>query len=335
MDLYDVTIIGGGPTGLYTAFYSGMRALKTKLIEARADLGGVVTYFYPEKTIYDVGGIPQISGGHLIADLKQQADTFHPQIIRGQTIAAMEQLPNGHFRLTSTSGQRHETRKIILAVGNGTFDFNRLSIAEAALYEGKSLFYAIHSLKSMAGKRLVISGGGNAALDWAIECVSLCRKVTLIYRREQFKNVMEHQIARLKKHHVDVRMSSEITALSGENGYLRTVSVRNKQSGHFQTIEADVLMVSHGFKFGLGALEHWGMTLKQGIVVSPKMESTVPGIYGVGNAASYPEKLYLIASGFVEGAIAVNSIKKALHPQASSQAMVSTHHPFFDERARS
>lgn len=333
MDLFDVTIIGGGPAGLYTAFYSGMRALKTKLIEACDDLGGVVTHFYPEKTIYDVGGIPPISGRHLVNDLTQQAGTFHPQIIRGQTIAAMEQLPNGHFQLTSTSGQRHETQKVILAVGSGTFAFNRLPIAAAALYEGKSLFYAVRDLKSLKGRRLVISGGGNAALDWAIECAPLCRKVTLIYRGEQFKNVLEHQLTMLKRHHVDVRMNSEITDIAGEDGYLRSLGTRNHQTDEARTIEADALIVSHGFQFSLGALEHWGMSIKdRGIIVNPKMESTIPGIYAVGNAASYPEKLYLIASGFVEGAIAVNSIKKVLDPNAASQAMVSTHHPFFERK---
>ncbi|MCO7125575.1 NAD(P)/FAD-dependent oxidoreductase [Sporolactobacillus shoreicorticis] len=333
IDLYDVTIIGGGPAGLYTAFYSGMRALKTKLIEARNDLGGVVTHFYPEKTIYDLGGIPGIKGEALIDQLQTQAETFQPKIIKNQAIADMERRADGTFKLISTNGDLHYTRRIILAVGSGTFEVNRLQLEEAREYEGTSLFYAVRRIQQFSGKNVVISGGGNGALDWAAELAPLCKRVTVVYRGERFTHALEHNLERMNQYGVQVNYASEVTGLSGENGQLRNVTVRDA-GDHLQQIKADALIVNHGFQCGLGALEQWGMALEtetNGILVDQRMETSIKGIFAIGNAASYPQKLYLIAAGFVEGPIAVNSVKHDLDPDAPSQAMVSTHHHFFTE----
>ncbi|MCL1631304.1 NAD(P)/FAD-dependent oxidoreductase [Sporolactobacillus sp. CPB3-1] len=330
-DLYDVTIIGGGPAGLYTAFYCGMRALKTKIIEAKNDLGGVITHFYPEKTIYDVGGIPQITGEELVDRLTRQAKTFQPELITNQVIAGMERQEDGSFKLISTTGEVHRTRKIILAVGCGTFEVNKLQLKEAARFEGKSLFYAVRHIQQFAGKHVVISGGGDGALDWAAELAPLCHKVTVVYRGTEFTHALEHQMQRLKSHSVDIRTDSEIVALTGDD-ILQSVTVRNVASGH-EILQADALIVNHGFNYGLGTLESWGMSIDDGgIVVDQRMESSVKGIFAIGNAAKYPQKVYLIAAGFVEGPIAVNSIKQDLDPKAPAQAMVSTHHEFFTNK---
>lgn len=335
MDLYDLTIIGGGPAGLFTVFYSGMRALKTKLIEAKPQTGGIVSYFYPEKTIYDLGGIPAIQGDRLIEHLSRQARTFDPDIILGQQIAHMKRLENGAFELTSTDGQRHATRKIILAVGSGVFEVNKLENPDAAQFENKSLFYAVRRPEQFAGRSVVISGGGDAALDWANQLAPICRKTTIVYRQEQFQHVLEHSLDELHRQSVDVLLSSEIESLSGEQGRLRSLTIRNVKTGQVQELATDALIVNHGFKFGLGPLEQWGMEIRDnGIVVDRRMETSIPGIFAVGNAAVYDQKLYLITAGFVEGPTAVNSIKHDLDPQAPSQAMVSTHHHFFTHKSR-
>jgi len=333
IDLYDVTIIGGGPAGLYTAFYSGMRSLKTKLIEARNDLGGVVTHFYPGKTIYDLGGIPGIKGEALVSQLQTQAETFQPRIVKNQTIARMEKQTDGTFKLTSTNGDLHYTRRIILAVGSGTFEVNKLQLEEAADYEETSLFYAVHHMRQFSGKNVVISGGGNGALDWAAELAPICKQVTVVYRGEKFTHALEHNIERMNQYAVQVNYACEVTGLSGENGQLRTITVRDA-ADQTQRIEADALIVNHGFQFGLGALEQWGMAIENnGILVDQRMETPIKGIFAIGNAALYPQKLYLIAAGFVESPTAVNSVKHDLDPDAPSQAMVSTHHHFFTEKA--
>jgi thioredoxin reductase (NADPH) len=325
-DLYDVTIIGGGPAGLYTAFYSGMRTLKTKLIEAKNDLGGVVTHFYPEKTIYDVGAIEKITGEELVDQLTRQAETFQPRIIKNQVIDRLERQEDGTFQLISTTGDVHLTRKVILAVGCGTFEVNKLQLKEAEGFEGSGLFYTVRHLKQFAGKHVVISGGGNTALDWAAELAPICRKVTVVYRGEQFTHALEHQVKRLKKHSVDVLLDSEIVALSGSEK-LESVTVCVAATGKEEVIQTDALIVNHGFQFGLGGIEQWGLSLENnGIVVDQRMESSIKGIFAIGNAAFYPQKVYLIAAGFVEGPIAVNSIKQDMDPEAPSQAMVSTHH---------
>ncbi|MET1248991.1 NAD(P)/FAD-dependent oxidoreductase [Sporolactobacillus sp. STCC-11] len=323
-DLYDVTIIGGGPAGLYTAFYSGMRALKTKIIEAKNDLGGVITHFYPEKTIYDVGGVVTITGEALVEQLTRQAETFQPKIVTNQVIDRMEKREDGSFNLISTNGDVHHTRKIILAVGCGTFEVNKLQLEGAERFEGRGLFYAVRHLQQFSGKDVVISGGGDGALDWAAELAPICRKVTVVYRGEQFTRALEHQVERLKSHSVDVLLDSEIVALSGSEK-LESVIVRSANKA--EKIRADALIVNHGFQYGLGGIERWGLSLENnGIVVDSRMESTIKGIFAIGNAASYAQKVYLIAAGFVEGPIAVNSIKHDLDPEAPSQAMVSTHH---------
>ncbi|WP_353949301.1 NAD(P)/FAD-dependent oxidoreductase [Sporolactobacillus sp. Y61] len=331
-DLYDVTIIGGGPAGLYTAFYSGMRSLKTKLIEAKPDLGGVVTHFYPEKCIYDVGGIVKIRGEELIEQLTQQAKTFQPKIVKNQVIDRLKVQEDGLFQLTSTNGDVHVTRKIILAVGCGTFEVNKLQLDGAERFENTSLFYAVHQIRQFSGKRVVISGGGDAALDWAAELSQVCRQVTVVYRGDSFTHALEHQVRRLRKHSVNVKLNSELIDLSGSDK-LQSVTIRETKTSQTKVIPADALIVNHGFRFGLGGIENWGLSIENnGIVVDQRMESSVKGIFAIGNAASYPNKFYLIAVGFVEGAAAVNAIKHDLDPEAPSQATVSTHHEKFVQK---
>lgn len=330
MRRYDVTIIGGGPAGLYAAFYCGMRALKTELIEANSELGGLITYFYPEKTIYDVGGIPHIKGDALVRELAAQAQTFRPTIIRGQKISGLESLTGGGFRLIAESGECHETRKIILAIGGGIFRPNKLQLAEAPSFEGISLFYRVRRLQTFAGKTVVISGGGNGALDWAVELAPICREVTVVYRGTEFKRVLESTLQRAERCGVRLKRQTEIVALSGAGGQLRRMTLHNRATGGEESVAADALIVDHGSQFALGGLEDWGLTIENGgIVVDRRMETTRSGIFAVGNAAVYPHKLYLIAAAFVESAVAVNSIKQDLDPQAAPQAMVSTHHRFF------
>ena len=175
-ELYDVTIIGGGPAGLYTAFYSGMRDLKTKLIEYGPELGGRML-IYPEKMIWDVGGVTPILGEQLIAQLIEQAKTFDPTIVFNQQIVGVERLVDGHFILTSATGEKHYSKTIILAIGYGMLTMNKLEIEGADRYEVTNLHYTVQELEMFRGKNLLISGGGNSAVDWANELVPIAASV--------------------------------------------------------------------------------------------------------------------------------------------------------------
>lgn len=204
-ELYDVTIVGGGPAGLYTAFYSGMRDLKTKIIEFSSQLGGRML-IYPEKMIWDVGGVKPILGEELIQQLIQQAKTFDPTIVLNQKIEKLEKQSDGTFILTSASGEKHYSKAIILAVGYGVLSMQKLEIEGADRYEVTNLHYTVQELDIFRNKHILISGGGNSAVDWANELESIAASVTIVHRRDEFGGhekmsyVCENPLSMLKHH---------------------------------------------------------------------------------------------------------------------------------------
>ncbi len=184
-ELYDVTIVGGGPAGLYTAFYSGMRDLKTKIIEYSSQLGGRML-IYPEKMIWDVGGVPPILGGQLIEHLIEQAKTFDPTIVFNQKVEHLEKQSDGTFILTSSTGEKHYSKTVILAVGYGVLSMQKLEIEGADKYEVTNLHYTVQDLEVFRDKHVLISGGGNSAVDWANELEPIAASVTVVHRRDEF-----------------------------------------------------------------------------------------------------------------------------------------------------
>ena len=323
-DIFDVTIVGGGPVGLFAAFYSGMRELKTKVIESLPHLGGKVAYFYPEKIIRDVGGIPSLSGDELTANLIEQAKTFDPDIVLEEQVTAFEKHDDSYFILKSDEGSEHLTRTIILATGFGSLQPVELNHPQAHDYLETSLHYSIHDLAQFKQKRIVISGGGDAAVDWANELQSLAKEVTLIYRGENFKGI-ESNVTKMKKAGVHVITSSEIVDLHGERGQLSSITVENKQDGDRQVLKVDDLLINHGFHIDLGPIREWGLKMTDGgIHVDPSMATSIPGIFAIGDIADYDHKLPLIAGGFNEGPIAVNSAKLHIQPAESLSAIFST-----------
>ena len=324
--IYDVTIVGGGPVGLFAAFYSGMRELKTKIIESLPHLGGKVAYFYPEKMIRDIGGIQSLSGDELTANLIAQAETFDPEIVLGERITQFEKHRDGYYILKSDDGTKHMTKTIILATGFGSLQPVELDHPKANEFLETSLHYSIHDLAQFKDKHIVISGGGDAAVDWANELQSLAKQVTLIYRKENFKGI-ESNVTKMRNAGVHILTSSEIVDLHGEVGQLSNVSVKNKYSGEEQILELDDLLVNHGFHIDLGPIQKWGMTMTEaGISVDASMETSIPGIYAIGDIADYDHKLPLIAGGFNEGPIAVNSAKLHIRPGESLSAIFSTNY---------
>ncbi|WP_404453970.1 NAD(P)/FAD-dependent oxidoreductase [Oceanobacillus kapialis] len=326
LELYDVTIVGGGPVGLFTAFYSGMREMKTKIIEYLPFLGGKVPYFYPEKMIYDIGGIPKISGEAFTEQLIEQAKTFDPEIVLNEQVMHMEKQPDGFFLLTSHNGSQHLTKTIILATGFGSLKSVKMDLPEAINFEGESLHYAINKMTDYAGKDVLISGGGNSAVDWANELEGIANKVSIVHRKPEFKGI-ERNISRMKNSSVDVYQPFRVSGFSGENGQVHTATITHMEDDSKQEIPIDRVIVNHGFEIDLGPITDWGVEMQDGtILVDGNMSTNIPGIFAVGDISNYPSKLSLIAGGFHDGPIAVNHAKLHIAPKEELKPLYSTNH---------
>lgn len=311
--VYDVTIVGGGPVGLFTAFYAGMRNLSVKIIESLPQLGGRPSVIYPEKFIYDVAGFPKVRAKELIANLVEQLGLFEQTFVLEQTIQSCERLENGVLQLT-TDKEIHMTKTLIISAGLGAFQPRKLTIPNAESFEGKTLHYFIDDMSLFKGKKVIVLGGGDSAVDWALMLEPIAKSVTIVHRRDKF-TAHEHSVEQLKKSSVQIKTPLVPTEIEGENGKLQKITFKNGESGEFETLEADELVVNYGFTSSLGALNDWGLDMsKISINVSSKMETNIEGIYAVGDVCDYNGKVKLIATGFGEATIAINAAKHYIDP---------------------
>ncbi|THF83341.1 NAD(P)/FAD-dependent oxidoreductase [Cohnella fermenti] len=333
-ELYDVTIVGGGPAGLYAAFYSGLRDLKTKLIEAQEQLGGQMLA-YPDKVVWDVGGLTPVRGEQLTEQLIRQATTFEPTIVLGQLIAVCEQMADGTFVLTANTGARHRTRAIILAVGYGKSKPAKLDIEGAERFEGTNLHYTVQDLADFQGKRVVISGGGDAAVDWANALVAIADSVTIVHRRDRFRG-HEGNVNRMRASGVDIRIPYRVLALHSVNRTtIEQVSIENVATGEQEVLEVDAIIVSHGSRSDFGPLDKWGLDMSEWTAkVGEKMTTNIPGVFGAGDFVSHGGKVGLLAGAFTDAILAVNSAKLYIDPQSAATAGVSSHNDRFAEKNR-
>ncbi|WP_102345018.1 NAD(P)/FAD-dependent oxidoreductase [Bacillus sp. Marseille-P3661] len=321
--MYDITIIGGGPCGLFTAFYGGMRQASVKIIESLPQLGGQLSALYPEKYIYDVAGFPKVRAQELIDRLKEQMSKFQPTIALNQSVEKVEKQQDGTFKLT-TDTEMHFSRTIIITAGNGAFQPRRLELDDAAQYEGKNLHYFVEDMNKFSGKRVVVLGGGDSAVDWTLMLEPIAAEVTIAHRRDKF---------RAHEHSVETLMSSKATILTpynpvkllGDGEKITAIVLEKIKSGEQETIEIDDLIVNYGFVSSLGPIKEWGLEInKNNIVVNSKQETNVPGIYAAGDICTYDGKIKLIASGFGEAPTAVNNAKSFMDPKAKVQPMHSS-----------
>ncbi|MEK5485063.1 NAD(P)/FAD-dependent oxidoreductase [Lysinibacillus sp. FSL M8-0355] len=330
-ELYDVTIVGGGPAGLYTAFYSGMRDLKTKIIEYSSQLGGRML-IYPEKMIWDVGGVTPILGGQLIKQLVEQAKTFDPTIVLNQKVEKLEKQQDGTFMLTSSTGEKHFSKTVILAVGYGVLSMQKLEIEGADRFEVTNLHYTVQELEIFRHKHVLISGGGNSAVDWANELEPIAASVTVVHRRDDFGG-HEKNVLRMKESSVRVKTPYEVVQLHGDGDLIQYVSIVNKETGESERVAVDAVIVNHGLKCDYGALEEWGLNIQDEVaIVNEKRETNIEGVYGAGDFIDHPSKVRLIAGAFADGILALNSAKLYLEPDAPKVAYVSSHNIRFKER---
>lgn len=324
-EVFDVTIIGGGPAGLFAAFYSGMREMKTKIIEYLPYLGGKIPYFYPEKVIRDIGAIAEATGDEVTDQLVQQAMTFDPAIVLEEQVVDLERLEDDTFKLISSNGNVHFSKTVILATGFGTLHSVKLEHPEAADFEEKSLHYTVRKLADYHGRHVLISGGGDSAIDWALELENIASSVTLVHRRNEFKG-LESNVTKLRKSRVRMMTPYEILQLHGNDGQLRKVTIQHKDNKHDrQDIAVDRVVVNHGFQINLEPITNWGLEMADGMfVVDSSMETSMKGVFAIGDIAHYPNKLGLIAGAFNEGPIAINHAKKLVDPEDPVVPLFST-----------
>ncbi|PLR79353.1 ferredoxin--NADP(+) reductase [Bacillus sp. V3-13] len=321
--VYDITIIGGGPVGLFTAFYGGMRQASVKIIESLPQLGGQLSALYPEKYIYDVAGFPKIRAQELVNNLKEQMAKFEPEVVLEQSVEKLEKQEDDVFKLT-TNKKIHYSKTIIITAGNGAFQPRRIELENAAQYEGKNLHYFIDDLNQFAGQKVAVCGGGDSAVDWALMLEPIAEEVMIIHRRDKFR-AHEHSVENLHNSKVQVKTPYIPVELIGDDNEIKQIVLQEANSDSKEAIDVDAVIVNFGFVSSLGPIKEWGLDIeKNSIVVNSKMETNIPGIYAAGDICTYDGKVKLIACGFGEAPTAVNNAKAYLDPKARVQPLHST-----------
>lgn len=315
----DVAIIGAGPVGLFAVFQCGMLGLKAHVIDSLPEIGGQCTALYPEKPIYDIPGFPSVAAGDLIARLEEQAAPFAPVYHLGQQMTGLARGGDGEsWLLTTSKGTSIQARTVIIAAGAGAFGPNRPPLAGLEAYEEKSVFYMVKRREDFRGKRVVIAGGGDSAVDWALSLSNVAASVMVVHRRDQFRAAPD-SVTRMRtlaaEGKIDMIVPYQLHGLEGANGQLSTVIVASID-GQERRLSADTLLPFFGLAAHLGPIAEWGLGIEHHhITVNPaNSETNQPGIYAIGDIASYSNKLKLILTGFAEAAQAAHAIYHRLNP---------------------
>ena len=322
MRTFDLIVIGGGPAGLFAAFYGGMRQASVKIIESMPQLGGQLAALYPEKFIYDVAGFPKITAQELVDRLIEQLELFKPTVCLEEKVVDVIKHEEKLFEIKTTINT-HYARAIIITAGVGAFEPKRLALPEAAAYEGGSLHYFVNDLERFRGRNVLISGGGDSAVDWSLMLEPIASTVTLVHRRDQFR-AHEHSVERLMQSSVKVITPVEITGLhSADNSsgntpmQLSKVTLQHVKTNECSKLDIDDVIINFGFLSSLGPIADWGIDIAKGsITVDSRMETSIAGIFAAGDITTYPGKVKLIAVGFGEAPIAVNNAKVYIDPTA-------------------
>ncbi|MEW9699507.1 NAD(P)/FAD-dependent oxidoreductase [Paenibacillus sp. SI8] len=337
-ELYDVTVIGGGPAGLYSTFYSGLREMKAKLIEYQPRLGGKI-HVYPEKMIWDVGGHTPISGAKLIEKLVEQGLTFNPEVVLNEKVESITRNEDGIFVLKAASGQQHYSKTVIVAVGTGILNPQKLEIEGAERYEVSNLNYTVKSLQRFKGKTVIISGGGNSAIDWANELEPIAKQVYITYRKSELTG-HESQVKQLVNSSVISYLNTSITKLAASANHeaIERVELTNHETGEVSYLAIDEVIINHGYERDSTLLENseLDITLVENFYIAGNAasESSIEGLYAAGDILKHDGKVRLIAGAFQDAANAVNRAKQYIQPEADKVGMVSSHNEVFKLRNR-
>ncbi|MBS1719499.1 MAG: NAD(P)/FAD-dependent oxidoreductase [Armatimonadetes bacterium] len=314
MDRVDITILGGGPCGLFASFYAGLRGMSVRIIDSLPELGGQLTALYPEKFVFDMPGFPKVLAKDLARDLIAQGTQFDPELALGETASELIEDEEGYTLVTS-SGNRYPTRTLIIAAGAGAFSPTKIGVPGEDDFVGRGISYGVRSTEAFRGKRVGVVGGGDSAFDWALHLLDVAESVDLIHRRDVFR-AHEDTVRQVQSSAVNMRLFRQVKELHGDD-HLQAVTLLNSETKDEDRLEYDHLVVCIGFKSSLGPIKDWGLTIeKNQIVVNGQFETNRSGVFAVGDVATFPGKLKLIATGVGEAVSAVCFAKTRLDPSA-------------------
>jgi thioredoxin reductase (NADPH) len=323
----DVIIVGAGPIGLFAVFELGLLDLKCHLVDILDRPGGQCTELYPEKPIYDIPGLPIVTGQELVDRLLQQIKPFHAQFHFGEMASSLIQLADGRWQLSTDAGTQLVARVIVVAAGGGSFVPKRPPIQGIEAYEGKSVFYAVRKMDQFRGRNILIAGGGDSALDWTLNLAPIAKKLTLVHHRDGFR-AAQHSVNQMRElvnaGKIDFHVAS-VKALHGENGVLEAATLAGADKKEWRH-EADALLPFFGLTMKLGPLAQFGLNLRENLIPvdTEKFESSTPGIFAIGDINSYPGKLKLILSGFHEAALMSQAAFKLCRPNEKLRFQYTT-----------
>ena len=316
--IFDTTIIGAGPAGLFATYYSGFREMKAVILDALPEPGGQLAVLYPEKTVFDVPGFPQILARDLVSNLVEQAKRYCPTFLLGERAEDLKKDEDGLFSIV-TDKHLIKTRSVIITAGVGSFSPNKLAIVNQEKYEGNGIYYFVKQKEFFRGKNLLIVGGGDSAADWALNLKEVVKSIILIHRRDQFR-AHEQSVKELyNSPGITVRTFTELKRVDGDDNGLKSAVIYDNRSSKEEVIPVDCILINIGFKANLGPLANWGLNMEnRAIKINGRMETNIPGVFAAGDIAWPTEsvKLNLIATGFAQAALAVNVAKKYVDPKA-------------------
>ena len=332
----DVVIVGAGPCGLFQVFELGLLGLHAEVIDSIRQPGGQCTELYPDKPIYDIPAIPMCTGEELTAALLKQIEPFNCGMHLNEEVSIVRAKGDDSFHVETNTGTQFHAKAVVIAAGVGSFQPRQLRVPDAEEFDGKTLHYRVKDPKQFAGKRLVILGGGDSALDWVLELSNVAEHITLVHRRDEYRAVPA-SVDKIRKLVADGKMdvieSAKATAIDGENGVITSITVRCKDREQFN-VPADHVLVFFGLAPKLGPIAEWGLDINRKTinVDTEKFQTSEPGIYAIGDINFYPGKKKLILCGFHEAALAAFAIKQRIEPDRKVHVQYTTTSPIMHKR---
>lgn len=323
----DVVIVGAGPVGLFAVFELGLLDLKVHLIDILDKPGGQCAELYPEKPIYDIPAWPTITGQDLTNRLMEQIKPFNPVFHFGQMVQELKKLDNGHWEVSTDGDTVIEAKVIVIAAGGGSFVPKKPPLPNLDLFENKSVHFAVRKMEQFRGKRLVIAGGGDSALDWTLNLHPIAERITLVHRRDEFRAAPD-SVNKMRALVADGKMDlliGNLAGLSGADGTLDAIMLTNAE-GHESRYECNSLLAFYGLTMKLGPVANWGLNLHENLISvdTEKFETSIPGIFAIGDINTYPGKLKLILSGFHEGALMAQQAFRYVYPDKKLRFQYTT-----------
>jgi thioredoxin reductase (NADPH) len=312
----DAIIIGGGPVGLFAVFELGLVDIKAHVIDILDKPGGQCAELYPDKPIYDIPGLPIVTGQEITDRLLEQIKPFKSEFHFGQQVEALERLPDGRFQLKTDAGKKFIAKVIVIAAGGGSFTPKRPPLAGIEAYEGTSVFYAVRRMEGFRGKSVLIVGGGDSALDWTLNLQPVAKDLTLLHRRDEFRGA-PHSVEKMRLLAAEQKIRlliGQVTALHGAGGRLEAVTIKTKDAE--ERVAVEVMLAFFGLTMKLGPVAKWGLALNENLIPvdTAKFETSEKGIFAIGDINTYPGKLKLILSGFHEAALMAQQAYKYVYP---------------------